>query len=102
MAEAEMPSDEQVRSAVAAFSMLAEPTRLRLLWLVASSERDVGTLSALVGSNPSTVSQHLAKLRLAGLVESRRAGRHVLYRARDRHVRTVIGEALSHASEGGP
>lgn len=97
--KAAMPTEEEVRSAVAAFSMLAEPTRLKVLWLVAGSELDVTTLSSAVGASPSAVSQHLAKLRLAGLVDTRKVGRRVLYRARDQHVRTVIGEALSHASE---
>jgi DNA-binding transcriptional ArsR family regulator len=93
----ERPSDAQVRAAVVAFSMLAEPTRLQLLWLVSSEELDVSTLAARLETSVSIVSAHLAKLRLAGLVDTRRAGRHVLYRARDTHVRTLIAEALHHA-----
>ena len=77
--------------------MLAEPTRLRLLWLVSGQELDVSTLAARLGATVSVVSAHLAKLRLAGLVDTRRNGRHVLYRARDVHVRSLIAEALFHA-----
>lgn len=91
-----LPDDEQVRAAVTAFSMLAEPTRLRLLWLLASEELDVTTLADRVGAGASAVSQHLGRLRLAGLVDTRKVGRHVLYRARDGHVRTVVVQALSH------
>jgi DNA-binding transcriptional ArsR family regulator len=77
--------------------MLAEPTRLRLLWLVSTEELDVSTLAARLDATVSVVSAHLAKLRLAGLVDTRKSGRHVLYRARDVHVRTLIAEALFHA-----
>lgn len=93
----QLPSDSQLRAAVNAFSMLAEPTRLRLLWLVSAEELDVTSLANRVGVSASAVSQHLSRLRLAGLVDTRKAGRHVLYRARDAHVRSLIAEALFHA-----
>lgn len=93
----DLPTDDQVGAAVTAFSMLAEPTRLRLLWLVSAEELDVSTLAGRIGASVSIVSAHLAKLRLAGLVDTRKAGRHVLYRARDTHVRRLIAEALFHA-----
>ncbi len=44
-----------------------------------------------------SVSQHLVKLRLAGLVRTRRDGRRVLYRASDAHARELIAEARFHA-----
>jgi DNA-binding transcriptional ArsR family regulator len=96
-AETPLPNEAQVRAAVTAFSMLAEPTRLQLLWLVSAEELDVTTLAERVGVNASAVSQHLSRLRLAGLVDTRKAGRHVLYRARDTHVSSLIAEALFHA-----
>lgn len=94
---AELPAEDQVKAAVTSFSMLAEPNRLRLLWLVSAEELDVSTLAGRVGATVSVVSAHLAKLRLTGLVDTRKKGRHVLYRARDTHVRKVITEALLHA-----
>ncbi|WP_245647046.1 ArsR/SmtB family transcription factor [Microtetraspora niveoalba] len=93
----EQPDRARVEAAVNAFRMLSDATRLRLMWLLASGEYDVSSLSrALAVARPS-VSQHLAKLRMAGLVRTRRDGRRVLYRAVDAHVRTLIAEALSHA-----
>ncbi|SFK55363.1 transcriptional regulator, ArsR family [Streptosporangium canum] len=77
--------------------MLSDATRLRLMWLLTTGEFDVGSLAAAVGAARPSVSQHLAKLRLAGLAQTRRDGRRVLYRARDAHVRALIGEALYHA-----
>ncbi len=91
------PSPAQVDTAVATFRLLADPTRLRLLWLVSAGEYDVTTLAGTIGAPRVSVSQHLAKLRLGGLVATRRDGRRVVYRARDSHVRSVIAEALYHA-----
>jgi DNA-binding transcriptional ArsR family regulator len=93
----EQPTGAQVEAAVEAFRMLSDATRLRLMWLLASGEYDVGSLAEAIAVARPSVSQHLAKLRLAGLVHARRDGRRVLYRARDSHVRNLIGEALFHA-----
>ncbi|GAA0239599.1 ArsR/SmtB family transcription factor [Actinomadura nitritigenes] len=91
------PSSAQIEAATAAFRMLADPTRLRLMWLLTSGEYDVTSLADLLETSRPLVSQHLAKLRMTGLVHTRREGRRVLYRARDTHVRTLITEAFSHA-----
>lgn len=70
------PEPEQLRTAASVFALLADPTRLHLLWLLARGEADVTALTAASGVARPAVSQHLAKLRLAGLVHSRREGRH--------------------------
>ncbi|MGW4642947.1 ArsR/SmtB family transcription factor [Sphaerisporangium sp. NPDC004334] len=93
----QQPTSSQVDTAVEAFRMLSDGTRLRLMWLLVSGEYDVSSLAELIGVARPSVSQHLAKLRLAGLVDTRRHGRRVLYRARDAHVRGLISEALFHA-----
>ncbi|TMR94554.1 ArsR/SmtB family transcription factor [Nonomuraea basaltis] len=93
----EQPTPAQVNAAVDAFRMLSDATRLRLMWLLSSGERDVSSLAGAIGVPRPSVSQHLAKLRLAGLVDTRRDGRRVLYRARDSHVRALIAEAMFHA-----
>jgi DNA-binding transcriptional ArsR family regulator len=93
-----LPPGVQVDAAVTALRMLGDATRLRLLWLLRDGEHDVGTLAAAVGAARPAVSQHLAKLMLAGLVRSRPDGRRRLYRARGAHVRRMVVEAL-HAAE---
>jgi DNA-binding transcriptional ArsR family regulator len=93
-ATAQELQQEQVDASVTALRMLADPTRLRLMWLLRDGEQDVGTLTTAVRASRPAVSQHLAKLLLAGLVASRRDGRRVLYRARGGHVRRLVGEAL--------
>jgi DNA-binding transcriptional ArsR family regulator len=91
----ELPPETHVDATVTALRMLADPTRLRLLWLLRDGELDVGTLAGTVGAARPAVSQHLAKLLLAGLVASRRDGRRVLYRARNGHVRRLVTEAVN-------
>lgn len=89
--------DARVQAAVMSFALLADPTRVRLLWALRESEADVSSLAETAGCRPTVASQHLSKLRFAGLVEGRRDGRRVVYRLRGAHVRNLLAEALFHA-----
>lgn len=89
-----LPGDTQIAAATDMLRLLADGTWLRLMWLLCHGEHDVATLTAAVGMARPAVSQHLAKLRLAGLVTSRRVGRRVHYRARHGHIRRLITESL--------
>lgn len=75
---------------------LADPTRLHLLWLL-TTEQDVSTLTAQVAASRSSVSQHLGRLRLAGLVQARRDGRRMYYRITSDHLAKLVTEALDYA-----
>lgn len=87
----------QVSAAVTSFALLADPTRVRMLWALRDAELDVATLAGLAGCRPTVASQHLSKLRFAGLVEGTRAGQRVVYRLRGGHVRALLTEALFQA-----
>jgi DNA-binding transcriptional ArsR family regulator len=89
--------DAQVNAAVASLSMLAEPTRLRLLWALRDGELGVSALAEAAGCTPTAASQHLAKMRLTGLVEQRAQGRARIYRLSGGHVQRLLTEALAHA-----
>lgn len=89
--------DDQIQATAEFFRMLADPTRLRLLIALLDSDSDVTELAATVAMARPTVSQHLAKLRLAGLVATRREGRRALYRLRGGHVRALLTHALAQA-----
>ena len=78
-------------SATGTLKLLAEPTRLHILWLLSERERNV------TGVARTVVSQHLAKLRLGGLVQTRRVGRSVIYRVDDGHLNRLVFESLNHA-----
>lgn len=60
---------------------LADPTRLKLLKLILDQERCVCDLQPILGISQPAVSQHIAKLKTAGLVTERRAGMWVHYQA---------------------
>lgn len=91
-----MPSDAQVAGAVDTLKLLADGTRLRIVWALLHGEHAVGELAEHVGAQPASVSQHLAKLRLARLVRTRREGNRVLYAAENAHVQRLVEQALFH------
>jgi len=93
----DMPTDDQVEQAVDTLKLVADPTRLRVLWALLHGEHSVNRLAEHIGAQPAAVSQHLAKLRLAHLVRTRREGTHVYYLAQNDHVRRIVEEALFHA-----
>jgi len=65
---------------------LADPKRLCVLESLAAGEMSVGDLSSRVGCQIPNMSQHLAVLRTAGLVSTRRHGNIVYYRLADARV----------------
>jgi len=87
-------SDAVVQSATTTLGMLADATRLRLMACLLDGDQDVTALTAAVGAARPAVSQHLGKLRLAGLVTMRRDGRRARYSVADPHVRRLVTEAL--------
>ena len=97
----EQPASEQVDLAVEVFRMLADATRVRLLWALLDQELPVNELAHAVGKPPTGVSQHLAKLRMARLVRTRRQGTQVFYRIENSHVRQLVEDALYHVDHAG-
>ena len=90
------PGSELLESAAATLRMLAEPTRLHLLWQLAHGPRTVTELVEATGAARTVVSQHLAKLRFSGLVDSRKEGRHVIYSVPDGHLNRLVAEIVNH------
>jgi DNA-binding transcriptional ArsR family regulator len=84
-------------AAAATLKLLADPTRLHVTWALLHEELSVGQLADHVGVTSAAVSQHLAKLRLAGLVVTRRSGNHIYYTAGSHHLLRLVTEALFHA-----
>ncbi len=74
------PVMPRLQAAADVFRAVADANRRTLLDAMVSGETAVGQLVKASGLSYSAVSQHLAVLRTAGLVESRRKGRHQLYR----------------------
>jgi ArsR family transcriptional regulator len=70
---------------------LAQPRRLEILHRLAGAPCEVNRLARELGLSQPNVSQHLAVLRGAGLVESERTGREVVYRLSDPDVMVACG-----------
>jgi len=70
---------------------LANENRLVILCELVQGERSVGELEAVVGLSQSALSQHLAKLRAARLVETRRESQTIYYSLADPGVNKIIG-----------
>lgn len=101
----ERSDDENVELAVEIFRILADPTRVRLLRALddagSTAELPVNELAEAVDKRAGAVSQHLAKLRMARLVTTRRNGTQILYRIANEHVSQLIADALRHTEHLG-
>jgi len=90
------PDRDAFADAAEVFQLLSTPVRLHLLWFLSNDEVDVTTLVAAVGGTKAGISQHLAKLHLAGWINRRREGRRVLYRVSDNHIVTLVHQGVEH------
>jgi ArsR family transcriptional regulator, arsenate/arsenite/antimonite-responsive transcriptional repressor len=85
LSSARVPSprvpDGVVKDLAKVFKLLSDETRLRvLLYLTQDHELHVRALCDMLAQSQPAVSHHLALLRVAGLIESRREGKHNFYR----------------------
>lgn len=94
--------DDQVNLVVEVFRMLADATRVQLLWALVGSEMSVNDLATHVGKPAPAVSQHLAKLRMARLVRTRRDGTTIFYNLDNDHIRQLVTDAVFNAEHAGP
>ncbi|CUH35067.1 Biofilm growth-associated repressor [Jannaschia seosinensis] len=74
---------ERADSVAARLSLLANAKRLLILCELAKGERSVGALQAAVDLSQSALSQHLARLREADMVATRRVAQTIYYRLGD-------------------
>jgi DNA-binding transcriptional ArsR family regulator len=93
------PSFDEFVAAVESLKLLADLTRLRIVWSLLHGEHSVNELAEHVGMNKTAVSQHLAKLRMAHLVTTRRDGNRIYYSAGDDHIARLVQEALFHSDQ---
>ena len=82
--------------------MLSDTTRVRLLWALIDQELAVNELAERVGKPAPSVSQHLAKLRMARLVRTRREGTQVFYRLENEHVARLVRDGVYNAEHASP
>lgn len=83
----------ETTDAVAGFAALSQETRLNLMRILAergATGMAAGEIAGRLGLQPSTLSFHLAALEQAGLVQSTRQGRHIIYAVRFAGLRALF------------
>src|SRR6478752_9107005 len=74
---------------------VADPTRLRLLFLLGEAELTVSEITSILGQSQPRVSRHLRLLCEAGLLERFKEGAWVFYRAAEQAGAVELGRAIS-------
>ena len=100
-----LPDSQYVELAVEVFGMLADVTRVRIILALRDQELSVNHLADILDKTPASVSQHLAKLRLARIVSTRQDGTRVFYQLANEHARQLVSDAVfqaEHALGGSP
>jgi rhodanese-related sulfurtransferase/DNA-binding transcriptional ArsR family regulator len=98
MSSSESPKRLLFREFAAVAKAIAHEHRLELLEALAQGERSVETLADCAGLSIANASQHLQRMRRAGLVETRREGKFIYYRLSDNAVLDLVS-ALAHIGE---
>jgi DNA-binding transcriptional ArsR family regulator len=85
----------QASACAAKLKVVADPTRLAVLEALMTGPRQVGALQQLLGVEQSLLSHHLQTLRKAGLVDTERDGKAVLYRLATKSVAEAGEQAIN-------
>ena len=88
-----------IQRAANLLKQVSDPTRLQVISLLAERERHVGGLCKELTQSQPAVSHHLALLRVSGLIESRREGKHNFYCVRTEHFGDLLLSLFSAAGE---
>ena len=94
--------DQVLKDLVQMFKLLSDETRLRILFhLKRQDELNVRELCGLLGQSQPAVSHHLALLRVAGLIECRRDGKHNFYHLMPKRFHQLVEMIFSAVGEQG-
>lgn len=94
-------SEQLEKDLVQVFKLLSDETRLRvLMYLAREGELHVTALCDKLNQSQPAVSHHLALLRVAGLIEARRDGKHNFYSVKASHFQRLMTEVFSNLVRG--
>mgnify|MGYP003306673431 CR=1 FL=1 len=94
-----LPSEEELYYLAELFKMFAEPTRIKILFVLTKGELCVGDIAQILDMSQSSISHQLRVLKTARLVKSRKVGKSVFYSLDDDHVKTIINMGNQHINE---
>ncbi len=96
---ANMKSKEIINSLSETFSVLSDPTRLKIVLALSDAELCVCDIANLLSMSNSAISHQLRILRNLRLVKYEKRGKMVYYSLDDFHIENLIGEGLKHVEE---
>lgn len=95
-----MPPLEELQDLADFFKVFGDETRLRILYVLLSSEMCVYDIAAVLGMSQSAISHQLRVLKQMDLVKNRREGKTIFYSLADAHIVTILSQGLDHIEEG--
>lgn len=87
---------ESVEKTSMIFSLLGEPSRMKIVLALMEGELCVYHICEITGGKQSATSQHLRKLKDNHIVKARKEANQVLYSIADEHIATIIKTAIEH------
>lgn len=90
---------ERIHEAAHVLKAMASDTRLKILCALSAGELSVGELAEMTNRSSSSVSQHLAKLRSAGLVTANRDAQTIFYSCTGGVGKVVVDALCGHYSD---
>ena len=94
-----MPPEEELQDLAELFKVFGDGTRLKILYVLLSSEMCVYDIAAVLGMSQSAISHQLRVLKQMDLVKNRRDGKTIFYSLADDHVVTILNQGLDHIEE---
>jgi DNA-binding transcriptional ArsR family regulator len=85
-----LPDHKRCERIASLFKTLSHPQRLFMLCCLCEGDLTVSDLEKACGASQPVISQHLTRMRLEGLVDSRREGNFVYYRLTDNQIPALI------------
>jgi len=90
-------NESTVEDVARTFKALADPTRVKILYLLSQEECSVGHIADVLNMTQSAVSHQLSFLKNLRLVKSRRQGKSLFYSYDDEHVIEVLKQVIDHS-----
>lgn len=94
-----MPPEEELQDLAEFFKVFGDATRLKILYVLLSSEMCVFDIAAVLGMSQSAISHQLRVLKQMDLVKNRREGKTIFYALADGHIVTILSQGLDHIEE---
>lgn len=97
--EERMPPQEELLDLADFFKVFGDGTRLKILYVLLSTEMCVYDIAAVLGMSQSAISHQLRVLKQMALVKNRREGKTIFYSLADSHIVTILSQGLDHIEE---